>query len=389
MKFIEDAKIAIDNKKLVGVLFMDLSKAFDCLPHGLLVAKLRAYGLDLPACELMGSYLSGRKQRVKIAGSRSQWHSLEKGVPQGSILGPLLFNIFINDMFHFIEKCSLYNFADDNSLSNTATTLNEIKCNLQHDSKICISWFDQNGMEANPSKFQLMVISSRPTGDIQLDINDSVSITSESSVKALGVFIDNRLTFNEHIKQSSMKAARQLNALSRISKFLNFKAKKLIFKSFVMSNFTYSPLVWHFCGKNNNAKLEKIQERALRIVCDDRHAEYLDLIKRVDTTTMLQSRLNCILLEVFKSLKHLSPTYIQKMFSPKESCYSLRDSSILTQPKRNTTNYGLRTFSYLGSKMWNDLPSELKVLYDTDIIEFKSRLKQWQMPSSDMLNFYV
>ena len=130
LKFIEDAKIALDNKDLVGVLFMDLSKAFDCLPHGLLVAKLKAYGLTLPACELMGSYLSGRKQRVKIAGTRSKWKFLEKGVPQGSILGPLLFNIFINDLFYFIEKCSLYNFADDNSLSAVAPTLNELTYHL-------------------------------------------------------------------------------------------------------------------------------------------------------------------------------------------------------------------------------------------------------------------
>lgn len=120
---------------------MDLSKAFDCLPHRLLIAKLKAYGLTLPACDLLGSYLSGRRQRVKIAGTKSQWNLLEKGVPQGSILGPLLFNIFINDMFYFIEKCSLYNFADDNSLSNAAPTLNELKLNLQYDSKICIKWF--------------------------------------------------------------------------------------------------------------------------------------------------------------------------------------------------------------------------------------------------------
>ena len=129
LKFIEDTKAALDVKKIVGVLFMDLSKAFDCLPHGLLVAKLNAYGLTLPACELIGNYLSHRRQRVKIGCTKSQWSFLEKGVPQGSILGPLLFNIFINDLFYFIEKCSLYNFADDNSLSNAATTLGELTKN--------------------------------------------------------------------------------------------------------------------------------------------------------------------------------------------------------------------------------------------------------------------
>ena len=391
LKFLEDAKAAIENKQFVGVLFMDLSKAFDCLPHGLLIAKLKAYGLTLPACDLLGSYLSGRRQRVKIAGTKSQWNLLEKGVPQGSILGPLLFNIFINDMFYFIEKCSLYNFADDNSLSNAAPTLNEVKLNLQYDSKICIKWFRKNGMEANPSKFQFMVLSSQPTEQIQIDIGDNVIVSSEPVVKALGVYIDSKLTFNEHIKQTSLKAARQLNALARISKFLNVNARKLVFRSFIMSNFTYCPLVWHFCGKTNNSKIEKIQERALRIVYNDYESDYQALIDKLETTTMLHSRLNCILLEVFKSLKKINPTYIQDMFSLKENGYELRDPLPLVQQKHNTTNFGLRTFSYVGSKLWNDFPSVLKVnIQETDPPEFKSRLKLWPCPNHDnMPSFYV
>ena len=232
LKFTEDAKIALDDKKIIGVLFMDLSKAFDCLPHGLLVAKLRAYGLTHSACELMGSYLSGRRQRVKIAGTKSKWNSLDKGVPQGSILGPLLFNIFVNDLFYFIERGTLYNFADDNSLACIASDVNELKVNIEHDSTICINWFGENGMEANPSKFQFMVISSQPTGQVHINVDARVSIASEPCVKVLGVYIDNRLTFNEHVRKASSKAARQLNALSRISKFLNFNSKKTGFPKF-------------------------------------------------------------------------------------------------------------------------------------------------------------
>ena len=141
LKFVEDMKNALDQKHTVGALFMDLSKAFDCLPHGLLVAKLHAYDITLAVCCLLGDYLSGRRQRVKISDARSAWETLAKGVSQGSILGPLPFNIFINDMFYFMEKCSLYNYADDNSLSNSAPSVDEVLSNLKHDCVISLRRF--------------------------------------------------------------------------------------------------------------------------------------------------------------------------------------------------------------------------------------------------------
>lgn len=199
LRFIEDAKKAIDDKNIFGALFMDLSKAFDCLPHGLLIAKMNAYGLSISSCELVASYLSNRKQRVKIGNSRSPWKCLEKGVPQGSILGPLFFNVFLNDLFLFIEKCILYNFADDNSLSNVAVCKEELLNNLKYDCNVCIEWFTLNSMEANPSKFQFMIISPQQLGTTSIDITENISISSEPVIKALGVLIDNKLTFTEHV----------------------------------------------------------------------------------------------------------------------------------------------------------------------------------------------
>ena len=139
---------------------MDLSKAFDCMPHGLLIAKMKAYGLNDDACTFMCSYLSGRFQRVKISDERSTWTPLLKGVPQGSCLEPLLFNIFMNDIFYFMELCDLLNYADDNNLSKIEVSVNDLLFALQTDAENSVHWFKINLMQANPDKFQFMLLKS-------------------------------------------------------------------------------------------------------------------------------------------------------------------------------------------------------------------------------------
>ena len=115
LKLVDDWKKALEKRRHVGAVLVDLSKAFDCLPHQLLVAKLKACGVCIKLCALIWSYLSGRNQRV--GGSTSEWLLLKKGVPQDSVVGPVLFNLFINDLYPALNTCDLYNYADDNTTS--------------------------------------------------------------------------------------------------------------------------------------------------------------------------------------------------------------------------------------------------------------------------------
>ena len=147
LKFTEQWKYAIDNRLVCGALLMDLSKAFDCLPHGLLICKLNAYGFTESACKLIMSYLSNRKQRVKLGNIRSTWSSLLKGVPQGSVIGPLLFNIFFNDLYFDINKCILYNYADDNTLFHASEHLDDVLQCLREDAETAVKWYKNNGMQ--------------------------------------------------------------------------------------------------------------------------------------------------------------------------------------------------------------------------------------------------
>ena len=173
-------------------------------------------------------------------------------MPQGSILGPLLFNIFINDMHMFIKECTLHNYADDNSPSCTSPMIDHVISNLQLDGNRAIKWFTDNWMQANPDKFQFMIISSDDNSTRSLTLNEHTVIVSEKHVKVLGVVIDCRLNFSLHISSVCKKAARQLNALARISNYLDVSARRMIYNVFVTRNFNYCPLVWHFWGVSNN-----------------------------------------------------------------------------------------------------------------------------------------
>ena len=182
---------------------MDLSKAFDCMPHNLLLAKLQAY----EAITLMRSYLTGRRRRVKIGSTTSAWLDIQKGVPQGSILGPLIFNVFINDFFYVIDGCNIYNYADDNTLSVTHSNQTVLATIRQGKAEEAIDWFSNNAMAANPDKFQAILLapSTRETLIKPINIKNS-TITTARSVNILGIEIDDKLKFNALINSICRKA---------------------------------------------------------------------------------------------------------------------------------------------------------------------------------------
>ena len=193
-------------------------------------------------------------------------------------------------------------------------------------------------------------------------------------VQVLVVIIDSKLNFFLHVSSICTKAARQLNELARISNYLDESARKIIYNSFVTSKFNYCPLVWHFCGATNSNKIEKIQERCLRIIYKDYESSYNRLLGMANTTTLVISRLRILILEVFKSIRQLNPKCISDSdsFEVKSLGNSLRIHVKVLQPKRRTPTYGLRTVSYTGAKLWNDW---FPLLCDVEEIDvFKSSL---------------
>ena len=152
-------KKGLDDGNFVVAIIMDLSKAFDCISHDLLIAKMEAYGFEKSALNLVYSYLKGRRQCVKINNTESSYKTILAGVPQGSILGPILFNIFRNDFYYFFTEANLHGFSDDHSISAKSHSLEDLKSKLRNESKVAVKWLKDNQMIANPSKFQAIFLN--------------------------------------------------------------------------------------------------------------------------------------------------------------------------------------------------------------------------------------
>ena len=306
IRLVEEWKSKLDNDFLVGSVFMDLSKAFDSIPHELIIAKLHAYGFDENASVLIQSYLKKRKQSVRINNVYSSFQHIVSGVPQGSVLGPIIFNFYINDLFFFIKQASLYNYADDNMLACFSRSLPKLVKVLEEEAGNALSWLDQNEMIANPNKLHALFVKKdqTDTSGINLDFLGQ-SIQSEESVKLLGVTLDYKLNFDPDISNICKKAASQLNVLKRLKPFIGFAEKEILVQSFVYSNFNYCPLVWYFSSTKSLQKIEKIQERALRFLHNDHVSSYDDLLLKSNRSTMLVSRQRILCIEIFKTLKNL------------------------------------------------------------------------------------
>ena len=366
LRLTEDWRKSRDNKEIVAVVSMDLSKAFDSIPHTLLLAKLKAYGLSGRSIELLRSYLDGRWQRVKIGDTFSNWELVRRGVPQGSVLGPMFFNVFINDLFYFIEQVNLNAYADDEQLYSSDKDPETLDRRLKHELLIANSWYKRNGMIANPDKHQAMVLGNT---------DHDFSFPVKNSIDLLGVSIDNELSFNCHISNICEKVNNQFNVLKRFKSLITRNIILRLYKAFVLPHFQYCSLIWHFSGTRNCDKLESLNKRILRFVFNDTKSCYEELLKKAKITSLYDGRIHKMLIVVFKSLFDTKyPNYLKELFSLRNSKYQLRGKNILTLPKARTTRYGLDSIRYQAARIWNSLSDSLRVL--TSLKEFKNTIKK-------------
>ena len=370
---IEMWRKALDERKVAGAILTDLSKAFDCLSHDLLIAKLEAYGFDISALKVIYDYLKNRLQRTKVNGGYSSWREILSGIPQGSILGPLLFNIFINDMFFFLKKTKITNYADDNSTYTVENDIMELLKTLETETCVVMDWFRVNEMKPNQGKCHLLVadINHKDYSSNSFIFLENVFLENEKSVRLLGIQIDQNLNFEEHITTLLKESNKKLHALMRIKKYMTQDKLRLILKTFIESQFNYCPLVWMCHSRDLNNRINKLHERALRLVYGNDTLSFKELLELDKSFTIHERNLQKLATEMYKVKHDLCPKPFQDLFTP-----VVRGKNEWVTPKVVSVNRGIETIRYRGPTTWRLVPKEIQE--SESLFIFKERIRNWK-----------
>ena len=307
---IEKQRKIRDKKGIFAAVFTDLSKAFDCISHNLLIAKLSAYGFDTKSLMFLSAYLKSRKQRIRIGSAFSDYLNILFGVPQASILGPILFIIFLSDLFYIYNDLDYANYADNTTPYVCRQNYAEAMEFLEQTINNIFAWFKKNGFVANSGKSHFLV---SPYEKISLKILGS-TIESSPSEELLGTKIDSELTFHKHITSLCSKANQKLTAWARIAKYMTIDKRKIFLNSFVTAQFNYCPLIWMCHSIILNNKINRIYERALRIVCNDYKSNFKELLEWDHPFTIHERNIQCLSIEAYKVRNGLSPVIMNDVF---------------------------------------------------------------------------
>ena len=269
----------IDRGYVNAVVFLDLKKAFDTVDNPILLSKLYLYGDKGNAYELLSSYLDNRTQRCAVNGVISHTCTLTCGITQGTILGPLLFLLYINDLPNCLSNSQPRMYADDTHLTYADNDICSIEASLNQDLSNINRWLIANKLTLNMTKTEFMLIGLRQklnslSAIPALEING----TQLNRVKSLGVLIDENLTWGNHINAITKKVSSGIGSIKRISHCVPPATLCTIYRGLVQSHFDYCSVVWGNCAKTLSDKLQRLQNRAVRVLtntCYDADASQL------------------------------------------------------------------------------------------------------------------
>ena len=364
---------AFDNSDPVDVIYMDCKKAFDTVPHRRLLAKLEAYGIRGNLLKWMEAFLTGRSQRVVIKGVLSESLPVWSGVPQGSVLGPLLFLIFINDLLDEVDSSGSL-FADDSKLFRKINCPHD-QLTLQNDLAKLQDWSRKWLLEFNEKKCKVMHIG-RLNLKLDYHINNTVLVETKEE-KDLGVYITPDLKSATHVAKVAAKANSMIGRIRHTFKFMNTNIFKSIYPGLVRSHMEYAVQVWSPHLKKDIKTLEKVQRRAFNIVPELRGLTYEQQLTELGLTTLEERRRRGDLIEVFKIMhgyENLDRSYFFVLESEVHG-YATRRHGLSIKTPTTVTKRRKKFFDIRIINDWNRLPAS--VVYSRSIGSFKRALDDY------------
>ena len=284
----------------------------------------------------------------------------------------MLFNIFLNDIFYFINNTKIANYADDNTTYSMDENVPNLLSILENETTTLLEWFKANEMKSNEDKCHLLIINHQDENCVQLG---NENIVGSSSVDLLGIKIDKNLNFNEHVSKLTKKGNQKLHALARISKYLCKDKLKIIMKTFINSQFNYCPLTWMFHNRTLNNKINRLHERALRIAYGNDSSSFQELLNLDNSMTVHHRNLHRLATEMYKIKNNLSIP-VQDIIKEHVNTHDLRNNRSWELPKVRTIHYGTETIRFLGPKTWESIP--INIRESKSLLEFKAKLKHWK-----------
>ena len=235
-----------------------------------------------------------------------------------------------------------------------------------------MQWFNENYMKSNNDKCHLLISSPN---DVSIKIGKD-EIVNKKSVKLLGVTIDQNLNFSEHVTKLCKKASTKLHALARVSKFMSMKKLRIIMKAFIESQFGYCPLIWMFHNRNLNNRINRIHERALRLVYKDSTSTFPELLSNDNSFSIHHRNLQKLAIEMYKVKHNISPQIMNNIFVKKENMYDLRNNPTWKIRAVKSVLHGTESLSFRGPKTWDMLPTDIKK--SESLREFVFKVKKWK-----------